>query len=172
MSSIAIAIASASLEDVPELLEMMRDFNALEQIPFSAAGIEPALRRLLVAPDLGYVGRIARSPRRTRRGDRPEGGRMIGYFILTWGFDLEWNGRDAFLTEIYLVPEARGRGAGQAAMAAIEGIARDAGARALHLMVRHENDAAQLLYTRAGFETPPRRFMTKDLRSDPNPEPQ
>src|SRR5689334_18136038 len=93
-------VASASLEDVPALLEMMRDFNALEGIPFEATRIEPALRRLLVAPDLGHVGRIV----------APEEGRTIGYFVLTWGFDLEWNGRDAFLTEIYLVAGARGHG--------------------------------------------------------------
>ena len=86
-----------------------------------------------------------------------------GYFVLTFGFDLEWNGRDGFLTELYLVPEARGRGLGQALLAAAEGTAQSLGTRALHLMVRPENVAALSLYLKRGFREPARRLLTKPL---------
>ena len=39
------------------------------------------------------------------------------------------------------------------------------GARALHLMVRPDNEAAVRLYRGAGFGSPPRLFMTKTLGS-------
>ena len=41
---------------------------------------------------------------------------LCGYFVLTWGFDLEWNGRDAFLSELFLIPDARGKALGAAAL--------------------------------------------------------
>jgi len=59
--------------------------------------------------------------------------------VLTWGYDLEWDGCDAFLTELFLVPAARGHGHGSGALVAAEAVAREHGARALHLTVRHEN---------------------------------
>lgn len=145
-------ITPATPSDVPALLEMMREFYALEEITFTPETVEPALRRLLSAAELGHVGLV-------REHEAP-----VGYFIVTWGFDLEWNGRDAILTDLYLREGARGRGLGRAVMEAIETVARAAGASALHLMVRHGNDPALRLYERAGFTTPERRFMTKPLR--------
>jgi len=73
-------------------------------------------------------------------------------------------GRDAFLTDLYLEPELRGRGVGRYVMAAIEEVARAAGAAALHLMVRPENEPAVRLYGRAGFRSPPRTLLSKALR--------
>ncbi|HTA90850.1 MAG TPA: GNAT family N-acetyltransferase [Polyangiaceae bacterium] len=74
----------------------------------------------------------------------------LGYFVVTWGYDLEWDGRDAFLTELFLIPIARGRGNGGGALSAVEALAREYGARALHLMVRHENTVAKRLARAAG----------------------
>lgn len=145
----ACDLRQATLDDVPRLLEMMVDFNALEHIAWSPEAGAPALRRLIASPDLGVVGLIERE------------GRSLGYFVLIWGFDLEWNGRDAFLTELYVAPHARGQAIGSAALPAIERLARAHGVHALHLMVRPENTAALRLYEGAGFATTPRVFMTK-----------
>lgn len=136
------------------LLDMMVDFNRLEGIAWSREAGGAALSTLLDAPSLGEVGLLV------------EGDAVRGYFVLTWGYDLEWAGRDAFLTELYLQPEARGRGLGHAAMALVEAQARAAGARALHLMVRPENEPALRLYRAAGFEQPPRVFLTKALPTE------
>jgi ribosomal protein S18 acetylase RimI-like enzyme len=143
-------IRRAADEDVPRLLTWMSAFNVLEGIDWSPASGEPALRRLLGDPSLGYVG-IAET-------DGP-----IGYFVVTWGYDLEWDGRDAFLTEIYVQTEHRGRGQGRRLLSAVEAVARAEGARALHLMVRSENLVALRLYESAGYTSPPRVFYTKVL---------
>src|SRR5262249_19572470 len=147
------ALRTAVAADVPAILAMMADFNRGEGIAWEPARGEAPLRRLLGDPALGTVG-LAESA-----------GAPVGYFVVTWGYDLEGDGRDGFLTEIYLVPEARRRGAGRALLLGVERAARDAGAHALHLMVRHENAPAIALYEGAGYTTPARRFMTKVLRS-------
>lgn len=147
----AISVRAATAADVGLLLVMMADFNALEDLPWPRHGCEEALRRLIADVKLGTVQLYV--------GD----GEVCGYFVLTWGFDLEWNGRDSFLTEFYLRPEARGRGLGRAALGLVEQVARAFGAQALHLMVRPENAAAFRLYLGAGFESPPRVFLSKPL---------
>ena len=149
----ALSHRAASAEDVPVLLAMMGRFNALEAIEWTAEAGEPALRTLLGDASLGAVGLLT------------EDERTVGYFVVTWGYDLEWNGRDAFLTEIFLEEHARGRGFGARALALAEETARAAGARALHLMVRHDNERAKQLYVRAGYTSPPRLFLSKPLSS-------
>ncbi len=141
----------AGVADLEPLLQLMADYNALEGIEWSAEATRPALERLLRSPELGVAGLLC------------ERDRVHGYFVLTWGFDLEWSGRDAFLTELYLLPGSRGRGLGGAALPMIEAIARERGARALHLMVRPENQPAVRLYDRAGYRSPPRVFLSRPL---------
>jgi ribosomal protein S18 acetylase RimI-like enzyme len=152
----ALSLAAVPEARIDDLITMMLDFNALESIPWTREGGEAALRRLLSDPSLGAVRFVH------------EGEATVGYFVVTFGFDLEWNGRDAFLTELYLVPDARARGLGGQLMPLVESFASEQGARALHLMVRHENDAAVKLYQRAGFVSPPRMFFSKPLAGRPS----
>lgn len=147
MDGLTARIATAG--DVAELLRMMEDFNRLEGTPWDVQQKERALRKLLGESSLGLVCLL----------DGPKG--AVGYFVLTWGFDLEWDGRDAFLTEFFLVGEARGKRFGGSALAHAEALSREHGARALHLMVRYDNLPAQRLYARHGFSSPPRLFLTK-----------
>jgi len=141
----------ATQDDVAVVLPMMVDFNRFEGIAWTAEAGEEPLRRLLGDASLGLVGLVERDAL------------PVGYFVLTWGYDLEWNGRDAFLTELYLAPAERGRRLGDAVLAQLEDLARRHEARALHLMVRHDNAPARRLYERAGYRSPPREFLTKVL---------
>jgi ribosomal protein S18 acetylase RimI-like enzyme len=142
---------SATAGDLPEILEMMADFNLGESIPFDRAVFQPRLERLAGDPGLGRVLVF------------DVDGNACGYAIVTWGYDLEYGGRDAFLTELFVRPAHRGRGIGQRALGAAEDAARSGGAHALHLLVRHENAEALRLYGRAGYHTEPRAVMTRDL---------
>lgn len=151
------ALRLATEQDVSVLLEMMDGFNRSESIPWEPADTETALRKLLREPALGQAVVLE------------VGGRALGYAVFTYGFDLEFAGRDAYLTEFYLRPEARGRGLGKWLLMRVEERSREAGVRALHLMVRPENRPALTLYQRAGFEAPPRVFLTKRLSPEPRP---
>jgi ribosomal protein S18 acetylase RimI-like enzyme len=142
---------SATAADVDALLTMMEDFNAIEAIAFDRDRFAPRLRELVAAPSLGGVLLFTVDEA------------VAGYAVVTWGWDLEFGGRDAFLTELYVVAERRGHGVGAQALAAAEAFARANGAHALHLLVRHDNLPARALYDRAGFVTQPRAVMTKLL---------
>jgi ribosomal protein S18 acetylase RimI-like enzyme len=93
-----------------------------------------------------------------------EEGAIAGYIVIGFGFTLEFGGRDAFVDELYVAPEARGRGIGSAALQIAEDACRGAGIRALHLEVAHENPRARALYERAGYAAHERSLMTKRLR--------
>ena|SRR5438105_2873757 len=142
---------SATAADLPQVLEMMAAFNLGESIPFDRAVFRPRLERL--AGDAG-LGRLV-----VFEIDDE----VCGYAIVTWGYDLEYGGRDAFLTELFVKAPQRGRGVGRLALAAAEDAARSGGAHALHLLVRHDNAAAIRLYDRAGYRIEPRAVMTRDL---------
>jgi ribosomal protein S18 acetylase RimI-like enzyme len=82
--------------------------------------------------------------------------------MVTFGYDLEFAGRDAFLTELWVDPPARGSGAGGAALALLDPELRALGVHALHLLVRPDNPALRL-YRRSGFVASPRITMTRRL---------
>ena len=130
--------------DHPALLDMMADFNRGERIEMRREITGPALAQLLAEDNLGRV--------------------LIGdgaYAILTWGFDLEFGGRDAFLTEIYVRPDRRRLGLGRALLEAVLQTARDCGAGAVHLGAYPDNRAALALYRAAGFTRIPRDLYSK-----------
>ena len=72
-----------------------------------------------------------------------EAGRTVGYTILCLGFGIEYGGPDAFVDDLYLVPDARGRGVGATVMQRLEAEARAMGLCALFLVVDPENAPAR-----------------------------
>ena len=147
-----VTLRRAVATDLDRLLAMMEPFNAEEGVSWSRAEAAPLVAKLIDERSLGAIGVVE------------SGAEIVGYAVVTWGFDLEWGGRDAFLTEIYLIPAARGQRIGVRALSLIEDVARAEGAKALHLMVRPENDPAVKLYAGAGYRSPPRTLLSKDLR--------
>lgn len=149
MSSLRGRIATST--DKAAILPMMRDFNVIEGIKFREPAMPEALGALIADPALGVVALFELE------------GNVAGYGVLTWGFDIEFGGRDSFITELYLLPEFRGRGLGKDAIGLIQHIAKSQGANAIHLGVRPENAAALRLYQRSGFIETPRRYLTKEI---------
>jgi len=145
-------IREATVVDIPALLELMRPFNDGEGIAWDRARTQAAVQPLLGESELGFVLVAA--------GESPT---LRGYVLVTFNYDLEWGGRDAFVTELWVVPEARQAGLGRALLRAAEARARASGALALHLLVRPENAAARRLYEREGFEQVPRVMLSKPL---------
>jgi GNAT superfamily N-acetyltransferase len=68
-----------------------------------------------------------------------ESGRTVGYAVLGLGFGIQYGGPDAFVDDLYLVPEARGRGLGGIVMERLEAEARALGLAALFLVVDPDN---------------------------------
>ncbi len=140
----------ATVDDLEDVLPRTRSLNAHEGIAIDGEVLEAALRKLLCDPSIGGVWLIEHA------------GRAVGYAIVTFGYDLEFGGRDSYLTELWIDPASRGQGAGRAALALLDDELRARGVRALHLQVRPDNPAMRL-YERTGFTMSPRRIMTRRL---------
>ena len=130
---------------------MMRRYYAEDGYTFVEIDARASISLLLADPHLGCLW-VAE-----------ESGRVVGYLVVTLGFSLEYRGRDAFLDELYLEEDTRGRGYGGEALALAEAYCLERDVKALHLEVEHHRPAARKLYARAGFEEHDRRLMTKTL---------
>ena len=144
-----IRLRLATIADLADVLSRTRALNRHEGIDVADAALEAALRTLLADPALGGVWLV-------------EDEAIVGYAIVTYGYDLEFAGRDAWLTELWIDEATRGRGAATAALALLDAELRARGVRALHLQVRPENPALRL-YERARFERSPRLVLTRRL---------
>jgi ribosomal protein S18 acetylase RimI-like enzyme len=151
----------AAAGDVSTSLRLARSTDTPRLLAIGE-GIAPDPRRLRTA-----LGRLLRERNLGRVWLIVEARAVVGYAVLTFGYDLEFMGRDAFLTELYVRKEARGRGIGRRALASIEQQALTLHARAVHLMVRAENVRAFTLYASAGYEAP-RRVMLSRIVTDRN----
>jgi ribosomal protein S18 acetylase RimI-like enzyme len=151
MSTSDPQIRTAVVGDLESLLPMIRELFRDESIPWDAERTRGPLRRLL---EHGELGRVLMATRDDA---------ACGYAIVTWGYDLEYEGRDAFLTELYVLPGERTRGLGARLLAAVEQQVRANGGGAVHLQVRADNPGAQRIYERAGFGASPRITMSKRL---------
>ena len=149
MEDVVIRLAVAA--DADPLLPLMQAFNADEAIPWRPDAIRAAFVELTGDARLGFA-LVAVS------ADAP-----VAYVVVAYGFDLEWGGRDAFVTELFVAASARRRGVAERLLREAEATATRNGTRALHLVVRPANEAAIALYRQAGFDVIPRVLMTKVL---------
>jgi ribosomal protein S18 acetylase RimI-like enzyme len=145
-----LLIRSVDRSDVPLLLPLMEDFNRWEAIEWNQPRTEAAIDRLLDDPALGFM-LVALTDR------------IVGYAVVTYNFDLEFGGRDAIVTEVFVVPEVRRNGIGRKLMQVITERAMQEKLTSLHLAVRPENERARQLYTSEGYRLVPRLWMTKLL---------
>jgi len=147
-------MTSARLATPPDLeavLALHRDFFAEDGYAFDGEESRRNLARLLAEPGLGRVFVLE------------EGGKLAGYLVLTFGFSLEFGGRDALVDELYVAPGHRGRGLGTQGLAAAEAACRELEIHTVHLVVERRKAAVRELYRRLGFVAPPRDVMTKRL---------
>jgi len=135
--------------DADVLLEFMRAYYAFDGHAFDRQKASEALTALLRDANLGRVWVIL-------DGDEP-----VGYLVLCFGYSLEWLGRDAFIDELYLGEEYRGRGWGRKTMEFVEEEARKAGVRTLHLEVVQQNSTALEVYRRLGFREHTSTLLSK-----------
>ena len=143
----------ATYDDVDTLIVMMRDLYAHDGLaPLDEATARRALLGVIGDDTLGRAFMILLA------------NEVAGYAVLTFGYSLEFHGRDAFVDEIYLRAEYRGLGIGKRALQFLTEVCAAEGVKALHLEVERGNTSAQTVYRKFGFEDHDRYLMTKWLR--------
>jgi GNAT superfamily N-acetyltransferase len=139
----------ANKEDIPLLLDFMELFYAHEGYPLQRDKAEKVLQKLLTNHDLGYAWLINYQEK------------AVGYIYLTFGFSLEYHGRDAFIDEIFILENYRKLGIGKRAMEFIDEMCPEYGVNALHLEVERVNVNAKKLYEKSNFQDRERFLMVK-----------
>ena len=114
----------AKVTDLDTVLHFMQELTVEDHLPdqraFDASRARSALENLANDPSRGRVLLVC------------DGDAAVGYLALTFGYSLEFHGRDAFIDELYIRRSHRGRGWGARAMRHAETIARSENIRALH----------------------------------------
>lgn len=142
----------ATSDGLHRVLPLVRAYYEFDGIAFQRERVQAALETLLRDSSLGLVWIV-----RSQAND-------VGYVILTFGFDLEFGGSTATITELYILPAYRRSGFGARAMERLEGLCRELGVRCLELQVERDNLQAQAFYRKLGFAAHNRIPLTKELR--------
>jgi len=150
----SIDIRPANAEDLERLLPLVEAFHRQDGYPFEPRLVRRVLGRLLASPELGRVW-VAEA-----------GAEAVGYCVLCFGYSIEFEGRDAFVDELFVREDRRGAGLGARLLRAAEGGCREAGVAALHLEVERNNERAHALYRRRGYGDHDRYLLTKWIGRD------
>jgi ribosomal protein S18 acetylase RimI-like enzyme len=137
--------------DEPEMLALAQAFHAENGHPLTEQGAA-ALRATMRGHPLAKAWLVR------------EAGRTVGYAVLGFGYGIEYGGADAFVDDLYLVPDARHRGIGAVVLGQLEAEARAMRLNALFLVVDPDNAPALRLYRRQGFTGTRWLLMAKQLR--------
>jgi GNAT superfamily N-acetyltransferase len=143
-------IRPASSEDVDTLMDLLGAQFAEHRIAVPEVHLRRAVRTLASDANRGAI-LLALDPH------------AVGVAVLTYTFTLEHGGAVAWLEELFVLPERRGRGAGTALLERALEVAQASGCRAVDLEVDFDHARAENLYRRAAFAPLPRRRWTKRL---------
>src|ERR687888_1284234 len=132
-------IRSARIEDVPMILQLIRDLATYERAPNEVTATEEQLVGVLF-------------------GERPaaevllafEGQSPIGFAVYFYNFST-WLGRPGlYLEDLFIRPEHRGKGYGRALLIELAKIARDRGCGRMEWAVLNWNEPAMKFYRALG----------------------
>jgi ribosomal protein S18 acetylase RimI-like enzyme len=132
-----IPIRLAEVADAREVARLLHDFNTEFSSP--TPGIQALAdrsRELLATSDMTVL----------LAGERPDGLAVIRFRPSLWSDAL-----DAYLEELYVAPDQRGRGIGRALLEETMEAARAAGATRIELGTSETDAAAIALYESCGF---------------------
>jgi GNAT superfamily N-acetyltransferase len=144
-------VRPAHVDDADLLVELMSEFYAESSVPLVRERARDAFLDLLGNSAFGAVWILM------------DGDAAAGYGVLTFGYTLEYGGRDAFVDDLFVRPAHRGRGLGSAALEAMLDACRRERVRAVHLEAGFDNDGAKALYARFGFVDHRRQLLTRPL---------
>ncbi len=151
----AIQFRRAHENDAGHVLSMIYHFYEEFDYEYDENIMRDAMMRLLLDENIGEMYLIEKEQQ------------QIGYAVLTFGFSLEYGGRDAFIDEIFLKPPNRGQGIGREAVRFLLERARVLNIRALHLEVENENRRALKMYEDQGFKSNKRSLLTHRIANQP-----
>ena len=141
-----------STTDIDIIVQMMQEFYAIDNYPIDAEISKKLFHEFIADENLGKAWLILSD------------NEIIGYVILTFIFSFEYQGKIAFLDELYLSEKARGKGIGNQTVAFIIERSKKLSLKLIYLEIENHNQNAQKLYIASGFELHNRRLMAFKTR--------
>ena len=138
-------------KDIDTVTSLMSEFYAIDNYPFETTIAKNLFEEFLTNDNLGKCWLLVWNQE------------VIGYLILTFVFSFEYQGKIAFLDELYIQPKAQGQGIGKSAVTFVKIQSEELGLKLLYLEVEEHNLSAQQLYLKSGFSIHTRKLMKHKL---------
>lgn len=138
--------------DIETIVSMMQEFYAIDDYPISIDFSKALFEEFISNKNLGKAWLIVSD------------NEIVGYIILTFVFSFEYQGKIAFLDELYVTEKARGKGIGSKAIAFIKTESHKLSLKLIYLEVEPHNKKAQKLYLANGFESHKRQLMQYKIK--------
>jgi len=129
------------------VIKMMEDFYSIDNYPFDGENTQKLFHQFLDDENLGKGWIIYHE------------NEVVGYIILSFIFSFEYQGKIAFLDELYIKESARGKGIGKQALQFIQQQAPKLSLKVIYLEVEPHNETAQKLYLANDFGVHKRKLL-------------
>ena len=129
------------------IVSMMKDFYAIDNYPIDLEISKKLFQEFVANESLGKAWLIYSNDE------------IVGYVILTFIFSFEFQGKIAFLDELYISENARGKGIGKQTINFIKAEIHKLSLKLVLLEVEPHNLDAQKLYISTDFEMHSRLMM-------------
>jgi ribosomal protein S18 acetylase RimI-like enzyme len=133
-----VEVRDARPEEVKELLPLMRAYCDFYEASPSDKGL------------LEMAGALIADPREGAMFIARDGEEAVGFATLDWKWSSLKGARIGYLEDIYVTPEARGRGIADALIEVCAERCRERGAPAMEWLTAPDNHRAQAVYDRTG----------------------
>ena len=141
-----VDIRRAGTGDLDRLVDLHREFCAVDDHPFDAGRATRAFAPLLDDDTHGVVWIVDAPP---------------AYAVLTWGWSIEAGGAEAVLDEVFVAE--RGTGVGSALIDHVLADGRRRGLARIFLETEAPNERVRALYERHGFRVDDSIWMTHEF---------
>lgn len=148
-----VTFKTATNSDRNLLLTLTKEFYQIEHLTYNVEVLNKCFAEIFTSDNLAIIWIIYANLE------------PAGYLVLTFGYSLEFHGRDALIDEFYIRENYRSLGIGKQSLEFVITACKNAGIKAVHLEVSHENNRAKTIYQKAGFVEHDRYFMTKLINS-------
>jgi GNAT superfamily N-acetyltransferase len=135
-----VEIRGARVDEIEEMLPLIRAYCEFYETEPQDEGLREMFRTLITDPSQGAVF-IAR-----------DGGRAVGFAALDWKWSSLKAARMGYLEDLFVDPEARGKGIADALIEACAARCRELGMPAMAWQTAPDNHRAQQVYNRTGAE--------------------
>jgi len=146
-----IQFKSLEISQIDTIISMMQDFYAIDNYPIDVEVSKKLFQEFISDEKLGKAWLIYTNEE------------IVGYVILTFIFSFEYKGKIAFIDELYIKEDFRGKRIGKQTLDFVKQQAVLLNVKLLYLEVENHNENAQKLYLANDFELHNRKLLKHKL---------